>query len=182
MKRYTIKQYIFMALCCDLGLFCKRIISPFTNVITDALHIPGGIGTSFSIMFLIVAAMICNKFGSATLMSLIQSGIALSLGMVGSMGLLSPIGYVVPGVIIDLVLLIFTKINIPKIFMLLLANSLAAVSASLTANIIVFHLAGPPLYLYVMVAITSGTICGVLANDIVCRVLPAINVISQTNY
>ena len=38
---------IFMALCCDFGLFTKRLIAPAANILTDALHIPGGIGTSF---------------------------------------------------------------------------------------------------------------------------------------
>ena len=44
---------IFLALCCDLGLFAKRIIAPAANLLTDSLHIPGGIGTSFSLMFLV---------------------------------------------------------------------------------------------------------------------------------
>ena len=42
MKHLRLRQIIFLALCCDLGLFSKRLIAPFANVITDALHIPGG--------------------------------------------------------------------------------------------------------------------------------------------
>lgn len=50
MKQIPLKKYIFMAICCDLGLFSKRLIAPVANIITDALHIPGGIGTSFSLI------------------------------------------------------------------------------------------------------------------------------------
>ena len=57
MKKFDLRTLIILALCCDLGLFAKRIIAPVANVITDSLHIPGGIGTSFSLMFLVVAAM-----------------------------------------------------------------------------------------------------------------------------
>ena len=95
MKRFSLRNLLFLTLCCDLGLFSKRLIAPAANILTDFLRIPGGIGTSFSLMFLVVAAELVPIFGCATLMSVIQSMIALSLGMVGSMGILSPIGYIV---------------------------------------------------------------------------------------
>lgn len=174
MKKYTVREYIFMALCCDLGLFSKRIIAPFTNIITDSLHIPGGVGTSFSLMFVVVAACVFDKFGSATIMSLVQSLIALSLGMVGSMGALSPVGYIVPGIVIDCVLLFCKKISLPTDLSLTLANSLGAVGATLAANFIVFHLHGWPFCLYIAVAATSGAICGIFSNEIVRRLLPVL--------
>ena len=103
MKHLSLRNLLFLTLCCDLGLFSKRLIAPAANILTDFLRIPGGIGTSFSLMFLVVAAELVPIFGCATLMSVIQSMIALSLGMVGSMGILSPIGYIVPGIVIDLI-------------------------------------------------------------------------------
>ena len=103
MKDVKIRDLIFLALCCDIGLLAKRMISPFANVITDFLKIPGGIGTSFSLMFLVIGADMIPVRGCAALMGLVQSVIMLSLGMTGSMGLLAPIGYVVPGIVIDLV-------------------------------------------------------------------------------
>ena len=48
MRRSKLRAFIFMALCCDLGLFAKKLISPAANVITEFLHIPGGIATGFS--------------------------------------------------------------------------------------------------------------------------------------
>ena len=103
MKHARLRRLIFLALCCDLGLFTKRLIAPVANLLTDSLHIPGGIGTSFSLMFLVIAAMLMPGFGCGILMGAVQSAIALSLGMVGSMGVLSPIGYIVPGFVIDCV-------------------------------------------------------------------------------
>ena len=46
MNKDKLRRLIIMALCCDIGLFSKRLIAPAANVITDALHIPGGIGTA----------------------------------------------------------------------------------------------------------------------------------------
>ena len=55
MRYSKLAKLNFMALCCVLGMFTKKIINPFANVITEILHIPGGISTGFSIMFLVIA-------------------------------------------------------------------------------------------------------------------------------
>lgn len=174
MKHVKLQRLIFLALCCDLGLFTKRIIAPAANILTDTLHIPGGIGTSFSLMFLVVACTLMPKFGCGTLMGIVQSAIALSLGMVGSMGVLAPIGYVVPGFIIDCVIYISGKAGLGDELTMLGANMLSAASASLVANLIVFRLDGIPLLLYIAVAITSGAVCGVLGSSLVPRLRPMV--------
>ena len=142
MNKDNLKRLIVMALCCDLGLFSKRLIAPAANVLTDALHIPGGIGTAFSLMFLIVAVGLMPKFWCGTIMGAVQSAIALSLGMVGSMGALSPIGYIVPGFVIDCVMWAARKLDVKTQYAFVLANMLSAAAASITANFIVFSLSG----------------------------------------
>lgn len=175
MKHDRLGRLIVMALCCDLGLFSKRLIAPAANILTDALHIPGGIGTSFSLLFLVVAAALLGSFGCATVMGIVQSVIALSLGMVGSMGVLSPIGYIVPGLIIDCVLWTSHRLRIPESVSLVLSNMLASVSAGLTANLIVFRLHGVALLLYASVALASGAVCGVLAGELSRRLKPVLS-------
>ena len=175
MNRYSLRNLLFLTLCCDLGLFSKRLISPAANILTDFLRIPGGIGTSFSLMFLVVAAELVPVFGCATLMSLVQSLIALSLGMVGSMGILSPIGYVVPGLVIDLLFLLSRKAGLGTDLTLTAANMLGAASAGVAANLIVFRLPAVPLALYIVVALTSGAICGCFAGVLVKRLRPVLS-------
>lgn len=174
MKSSRLRTIIFLALCCDLGLFAKKVIGPFANVITDSLHIPGGIGTSFSLMFLVVAAVLVPRFGCATVMGAVQSGLALALGMVGSMGALSPIGYIVPGIAIDLVLALSGKLKLPRTSRMVLANAIAAPCAALTANLIVFRLGGIVLALYVSVAASSGLVCGFLGAALAKKLIPII--------
>lgn len=174
MKKYDLRTLIFLALCCDLGLFAKRIIAPCANVITDALHIPGGIGASFSLMFLVIAAMLVERFGCATVMGAVQSGLALGLGMTGSMGALSPIGYIMPGIAIDAFLCLTRNGRLQPKERMVLANSLASICAALSANCIVFHLRGTVLLLYASVAATSGAVCGLLGERFLRRLKPAI--------
>lgn len=73
MKMECIKLYKlnFMAICCILGLIAKKILNPFANVITEALHIPGGVSTGFSIMFLVVAVELLQVKKSGTLMGIL---------------------------------------------------------------------------------------------------------------
>lgn len=172
MKHAKLQRLIFLALCCDLGLFTKRLIAPVTNIITDSLHIPGGIGTAFSLMFLVIAAMLIPGFGCATLSGAVQGAIALSLGMIGSMGLFAPLGYIVPGIVIDCVMSVSRKAELSDEPVMFIANMLSAVTASITANILVFHLSGVVLLLYVSVSLTSGAVCGLLGSSLVPRLRP----------
>ena len=172
MNRFSLRNLLFLTLCCDLGLFTKRLIAPAANILTDFLRIAGGIGTRFSLMFLVVAAELVPIFGCATLMGIVQSIIALSLGMVGSMGILSPIGYIVPGIVIDLIFLLSRKTGLGTDLTLTISNMLGAAAASLTANFIVFRLPGVPLALYIVVALASGAVCGSFAGVLVKRLRP----------
>ena len=176
-KTECIKLYKlnFMAICCALGLFSKSIINPFANIITEALHIPGGISTGFSLMFLVIATELVQLKRCGTLMGFVQGMLALALGRIGSMGILSPLGYIAPGIMIDIIYHFMSKKKNNSFERVVLANASAAVAASIAANMIVFHLRGAVLLLYLCVSATSGSIYGVLASEIVNRVKSAVN-------
>lgn len=162
-----------MALCCVLGLISKKMINPFANVVTEMLHIPGGISTGFSIMFPIIGAELLRLPGSGTKMGAVQGFLALAMGRVGSMGALSLIGYIIPGLAIDLVYRLPLCRRASRTTRMMLANGLAAVTASMTANLIVFHLYGAVLWLYLSVSLLSGSVYGILGSAITERLAVA---------
>lgn len=159
----------FMALCCVLGLVTKKLVNPFANVITEVLHIPGGISTGFSIMFIVIAVEIVNLRYAGTLMGTVQGFLAVAMGRVGSMGIFMPLGYIIPGIAIDLVYYLLKHRKGAQMERMVFANALAAVMASVTANLLVFHLHGPVLWLYVCVSATSGSLYGFLGSYVVTR-------------
>ena len=181
MRQSRLSKLNFMALCCVLGLFTKKLINPLANVITEALHIPGGISTGFSIMFLVIATELVCMEGSGTIMGTVQGFLALVMGRIGSMGIFAPIGYLVPGMCVDLVYRFRETLKLSQLERMVLANALAAVMASVTANLIVFRLSGPVLWLYLCVSATSGTLYGFLGSVIVTRVRAGIFYQYQTN-
>lgn len=175
MKKSKLTMLIFMALCAVLGLFAKKLINPFANLITDNLHIPGGISTGFSLMFLVIAAELVSYRHCGTMMGVVQGGLALITGRVGSMGALMPIGYLLPGIAIDVVYVCTRKFSREE--RMVFANIAAAVVASLTANAIVFHLWGVVLCLYLAVSAVSGLLCGLLGTYLVIRIKPILKYI-----
>lgn len=164
MKRGKLRRLLFWALCCDCGLFAKQLISPAANLLTDALRIPGGVGTAFSLMFLVIASELMPQFGCCVLMGCVQSMLMLAIGRVGSMGVLSPLGYILPGFGIDVVMLLLRKGRFSRAERMMLANLVGSVCACLAANAIVFHLRGAAFWLYAGVAATVGALCGLLGS------------------
>ena len=179
MRRTRLTMLIFMALCCVLGIFSKQLVNPLANVITEALHIPGGIGKSFSIMFLTVAVEVARNqkdlekdrlfwFGG-TLMGLVQGLLSLALGRVGSMGALMPLGFIASGIGLDVIYALAKLLRLNCIERMVFATSLASVLGSLIANLLVFHLWGAVLWLYLCVAALSGALFGILGAWVVDR-------------
>ena len=167
---------LIMVVFCFAGVLCKKLINPVANAITGALHIPGGISTAVALMFLVIAASLTKRKWSASAMGMMQAAMALAMGSMGSMGLLRPLAYLIPGIVIDLVMLIpegksgglFT--SRAKAFF---ANILSSVSAALFADLVVFHLPTKPLMAYLCVAALSGAVCGFVAGAVVSPIKDA---------
>ena len=162
-KNSLLSDFLIIIICCFAGVFCKKLINPYANLVTDALHVPGGISTAISLMFLVIAAGVTGRKWSASIMGLMQAGAALALGSVGSMGLLIPLAYIVPGVVIDIIMFIGKNISFSDRISAFAANILSSVSAALFANIFVFHLPPKALTVYLLIAALSGAVCGCLA-------------------
>ena len=161
-NKYSLIQWLFMAMCCVMGMFSKGIILPVSDMVTAAVGTPGGIATSFSLMFLAIGARLCSVPFAGTLMGVVQGFLAMSLGMTGSMGALAPIGYIIPGIVIDICYFIIKKINITSLKPVPATNGLAAVSAAVFKNSVSYRIGGPLLALYLLVALASGILFGVL--------------------
>lgn len=172
MKNIQIRDLILLALFADIGFVSKRLIAPFANVLTDFLRVPGGIGTAFSLMFLCIGACLIRRKGAAALMALVQCILAMSFGLTGAMGMLSPVGYIVPGIVIDLIIAFCQRMNVSLLLTMMAANAAGSLSAALTADLIVFHLHGAVLALYLLIALIFGALCSLPAVLIYRRILP----------
>lgn len=158
-----LKTLVFMAFCCVLSLFSKRIISPATNFLTDLLRLPGGsVAAGLGFCFLLIAASVSGWRWAGTAMGLTQGLLALALGMAGNQGLLAPVTYSVPGFMMDMIRLCFRKkpCSAPSF---LTAGTAAAGANAVCSSLLVFHFRGIPLLLWLVSSACAGLVGGMLA-------------------
>lgn len=173
-RLYVIKPLvydcIFMLLFCVAGVLAKKAINPTANMVTDFLHIPGGISTGLSLMFPVIGAGITKGRWNAGIMGLLQGISALMMGSVGSMGALIPMAYFLPGVAIDLMMLLPFHTSSGMRVKAFLANIASSLTAAVFADIMVFHLPAAVLTVYLLVATLTGAICGYAAGAVINQI------------
>jgi len=169
LKRFTIFEIILMALMATIGIAIKPIIVPLAHIITGPLYIPGGaVAGGIYMMFIVLGAALIGKKGTATLISIVQAIMVISLGIYGTHGILSLLTYILPGIIVDLYLLLFRvkEFDLGNYF---ISGILANISGTFLVNIIFFRLPFIPLILTLSAASLSGGIGGIIAYTIVKR-------------
>lgn len=119
-------------------------------------------------MFIVLGAALIGKKGTATLISIVQAIMVISLGIYGTHGILSLLTYILPGIIVDLYLLLFRvkEFDLGNYF---ISGILANISGTFLVNIIFFRLPFIPLILTLSAASLSGGIGGIIAYTIVKR-------------
>ena len=161
--RFTVRDLMMCAAMAALGIAIKQIVGPLIKIISAPLMIPGGtMAGGIYMMWLVMAFGLTDRRGAATLTGLIQAVIVMISGMYGSHGVMSLISYTMPGVAIDVgLLLAWTKIRGPLSAMA--AGMLANMAGSICTNFIFFRLPLIPLLLSLSVAAFSGAVGGLLA-------------------
>lgn len=161
MKNYKTRDLALMALVLVLGLFSKRIISPVTHLLTDFFRIPGGSASvGFSLAFLIIGREAVSVPFAGAIMGFVQSLLALALGFSGYQGALALITYTLPGLVIDL----SSMLSVKGISGRILACILSCLTSALLSNLLVFHLRGLSLVLWLLLAALSGMLGGWIAH------------------
>ena len=162
---------IFTALCAVLGMVIKPFLSPVFNVLTDFVRIPGGSVTAgISMLFLVFAAALIRKPGTALIAGLLQGIVSLSTGISAAAGALVLITYSLPGAVIDLVMLLPAKEGRGLKARCVIAGSAGVLAGAAATNMLYFHLQPVPFLLFYIFGILSGALGGYLAWLILQRI------------
>ncbi|MCL1905800.1 MAG: ECF transporter S component [Clostridiales bacterium] len=161
--RFSVKDLILIAAMAALGIAVKAVVTPLIHLVSAALFIPGGaLAGGLYMMWLLVAEGLTGKRGSATLTGLVQAILVTFTGVISSHGLLSLVSYTLPGLAVDVGLLLMGHrlCCLPCAFV---AGILANVSGTAAVNMIFFSLPLTPLLFSLLTAVFSGGLGGVLA-------------------
>ena len=168
MKRFTLKELIVAAMLAAMGIAVKPLLSPVFNVLTDFIRIPGGSATAgISVMFLVAAAALIRKRGTALLAGLLQGLLSLATGISAAAGVLVLITYSLPGLAIDLVMLL--PVSLPDRTRRMLAGSAGVLAGAAATNLLYFRMSVIPFILFYAVGILSGALGGWIVHLILQR-------------
>ncbi len=144
----------------------KPLAVSLVHIITGPLFIPGGaLAGGLYMMWLVLGAGMLKKPGSASLIGLVQAVMVLALGIFGSHGVFSFLTYTLPGVGVDLVLLL-PGINAEDKIAMFLAGIAANITGVVLTNLIFFRLPFLPFLLSLSLGAFSGAIGGLIAYKI----------------
>lgn len=167
LKMFTVSDLIIIAVLSSLGIATKPIIVPLVHIITGPLYIPGGaIAGGFYMMWLVLGAGYVKKIGVATIMGIVQSILVISTGAMGTHGIMSIMSYTLPGIAVDLVMLI-SKDKKHNILHYVFSCMLANVVGTLISNILFFRLPATAVALVLSSAALSGAIGGIIVYNII---------------
>jgi len=182
MKRDSLKlpllDMVVISLTAALGMVSKPVIGPLARFITGPIGIPGGVlAGGLYMMFMVFAYGMTRRLYAGTLTALIQAILAVFTGIGGSVGLLSIITYLPPGIAVDLVMFLFKLFRQPR------ATALACFLSCMAANVagtfmmwgVVFGMplsvmSFVPVLLAFSAAALSGGLGGLLAYFVLKRV------------
>ena len=165
-SKFSIFEIIVIALMATLGIATKPVITPLAHIITGPLYIPGGaVAGGLYMMWIVLGVGLIGKKGVATLISVVQAIMVVSLGIYGSHGIVSFITYIVPGLIVDLYVLLVRNKEFQK-GDFFISGILANISGTFLVNIVFFRLPLVPLILTLAAAFLSGGIGGLIAYGI----------------
>lgn len=163
LHRYTIFDLLIIAIMAALGIAVKPIVVPLAHLIGAPLMIPSGaIAGGLYMMWIVIAFGITGKYGTATLVALVQALLVLFTGVVGSHGVISLLSYTLPGIAVDIVLLLIGHrvCCLPCAF---IAGAVANMAGTIAVNFVFFKL---PIFFLVMItamSLLSGGIGGIIS-------------------
>lgn len=154
--KFTLYELITIAGLSAIGLAIKPVINPFIHILTNTLRIPGGsLSGGLFMMWMVLARVLVNKPGSALLFGLAQGLTVMLIGFFGSHGVFSLITYSLPGLVIEIMALIF-KGNSRTVL------SVYCVSANLTGSFLVAVVIMQLPFLPLMISLTASFLSGLI--------------------
>lgn len=166
---FSMYQLVIVALMAGLGVATKPLIVPLAHIITGPLYIPGGvIAGGFYMMWMVMGAGLVERRGAATLIATVQAIMMVSLGIFGTHGLVSFFTYIIPGLAVDLVLLLSRK-PAQSLVSCFFAGIAANLSGTFLVNLVFFRLPLIPLLLSLSSAALSGGLGGIIAYNVLSQ-------------
>ncbi len=161
--RFSIYDLMIIAVTAAMGIVLKPFIAPLAHLVAGPLLIPSGaLAGGLYMLWLVVGMGLTGKYGTGTLIGLVQALVVLFTGTVGSHGIMTLVSYTLPGIVMDLGLFLLGH-RVCCMGCAFWAGLLANMTGTFTVNFIFFRLPALFLLLVLALAALSGGMGGILS-------------------
>ena len=169
LRRFSLFELILLTFIAAAGIAVKPVVVSLSHLITSPLLIPGGaLAGGLYMLFPVLGGALVGKRGGATLVCVIQCLVVMVSGVYGSHGAASPLTYIVPGLLVDLLWALLAT-NGAALLPCFFGGMVANVSGTLLVNLVFFRLPLIPLLLSAALAAFSGGWGGIIAWEMIKR-------------
>jgi len=162
LKKFTTLDSVFITLMAACGLALKPIVGPIGKIVGSILFIPGGsISGAVYMIWPMLALLVVRRFGSATMVGLLEGVIVIISGIYGSHGILSLVTYVIPCLVIDCVFQMIKSRH--NLLFYTFPTALGNMSGSLLVAYFIMRIPTVPLLVGLIPSIIFGGLGGILA-------------------
>lgn len=167
LEKFSVFDLVIIAMMAALGIATKPVVVPLSHIITGPLYIPGGsIAGGFYMMWIVLGTGLVGKKGTASLICIVQAIMIISLGFFGTHGIMSLFTYILPGLSVDILLMIIRK-DKSSLISCFTAGIAANTSGAFLVNLVFFRLPLIPLILTLSASALSGGIGGLIAYSLI---------------
>ncbi|HED24659.1 MAG TPA: hypothetical protein ENN91_05990 [Firmicutes bacterium] len=162
LQRFTTTDLVIIALLSAGGIATKPFVRVLAQVFTGSLVPIGTVAGIFYMLWIVLACAIVNKRGTAILVGIVQSVLVVVFDMLGNRGLANLLVYVVPGITLELSMLLFPR-YVSSFISSFTAGGVANATGSFIVSWVFMRLALVPLVGAAAVSFFFGGIGGVIA-------------------
>ncbi len=166
-QKYSLYELVIMAVIAALGIALKPIISPLAHIVCGPLMIPSGtLAGGLYMMWIVIGYGLVKKPGTALIICLIQALLVIFTGVIGSHGIVSLVTYLLPGVLVEIVMLV-SRHRACCIGCCVVGGMAANMAGTVATNVVFFQVPGVYLILILSLSAVSGLIGGIIAWELI---------------
>ncbi|NLW07986.1 MAG: ECF transporter S component [Clostridia bacterium] len=165
-KRYLMKfttlDLVIITLLSACGVASKPFVRLLAQIFTGTLIPIGTLAGAIYMLWIVLACSMVKKRGTAILVGIVQAVLVVVFDMLGNRGLANILVYVVPGIVLELGMLLFPA-YVAGTFSAFVAGALANASGSAIVGVLFLRLHYIPLFASLFTSAVTGGIGGILA-------------------
>jgi len=160
--QFSTSDLVIIALLSAGGIATKPFVRALSQVLTGSLVPIGTVAGIFYMLWIVLACCIVQKRGTAVLVGIVQSVLVLAFDMLGNRGLANLLVYIVPGITLELVMLLFPR-YVSSLFSSFTAGGVANTTGAVIVGWLFMRLPFIPLLGSAAVSLLFGGFGGIIA-------------------